>query len=730
MPGGTSFWYRVRTGPDAIDTILVNAVTGERQAGYIPSATPPNSDAAVLRVSRGGGAETELLIRNTWTNTVVLLWLDFQGRAVSYGTIRPGGRREVSTFAGHVWKVTAEDGRELALLAAQEGPLEVAIDGTTRSAAAPSAKPAAPRSGATDSPDGRWTAFIRQHNVVLRRKDDGTEQALTADGQADDSYRPPFHWSPDGTRLVVFRTRPGQRRRIPLIESSPPDQVQPKLHGHEYAKPGDRIDVSFPHLFQTTTGREIPISTHLFPTSWSIDHVAWAPDSSSFTFVYNERGHQTLRLIEVSAADGSARALIEETHPTFIDYAGKFFLHRMPATREAVWMSERDGWNHLYLIDLAAGRVKNQITRGEWVVRGVEHVDETARQIWFLAGGLRPGEDPYHVHLARVNFDGSGLTRLTEGDGTHTVAFSPDCRWFVDRWSRVDHPPVHELRRSEDGALECVLERTDASALLATGWRPPERFVAKGRDGVTDIYGILITPTHFDPSRRYPVIEHIYASPTGAFVPKEWSVHSSMRELAELGFVVVQIDGMGTSYRSKAFHDVGWRNLADAGLPDHIAWIRAAAAARPWMDIARVGIYGGSAGGQSALSALLHHGDFYKAAAANCGCHDNRMDKIWWNELWMGWPVGPHYAEQSNVTHAHRLRGALLLTVGELDRNVDPASTMQVVDALIRADKDFELIVFPGKGHGAGESAYGRHRRADFFVRHLLGVVPRADAAR
>src|SRR5690606_31323299 len=256
---------------------------------------------------------------------------------------------------------------------------------------------------------------------------------------------------------------------------------------------------------------------------------------------------------------------------------------------------------------------------------------------------------------------------------------------------------------------------------------PPERFVAKGRDGTTDIYGILITPSTFDSARRYPVIEHIYAGPQGAFVPKAFGIVSEPRALAELGFVVVQIDGMGTNWRGKAFHDVCWRNLGDSGFPDRIAWIRAAAATRPWMDLSRVGIYGGSAGGQSALRALLAHGDFYHVAAADCGCHDNRMDKVWWNELWMGWPVGEHYAQQSNVTLARNLRGKLLLTVGELDRNVDPASTMQVVNALIEADKDFELIVFPGRGHGAGESPYGVRRRRDFFVRHLLGVEPRAQ---
>jgi dipeptidyl aminopeptidase/acylaminoacyl peptidase len=323
-----------------------------------------------------------------------------------------------------------------------------------------------------------------------------------------------------------------------------------------------------------------------------------------------------------------------------------------------------------------------------------------------------------------VNFDGSGLVVLTEGDGTHSVQFSPDRSWFVDTWSRVDLPPVTELRRGEDGALIRELERADAADLLAEGWRPPERFVARGRDGVTDIWGIIHRPRNFDPARKYPVIESIYAGPHDSFVPKSFRPYYRQEELTDLGFAVVQIDGMGTSNRSKAFQDVCWKNLGDSGFPDRIRWMRAAAAKYPWLDLSRVGIYGGSAGGQSAVRAVLAHGDFYKAAAADCGCHDNRMDKIWWNELWMGWPVGPHYQEQSNVTQAHRLEGKLLLTVGELDRNVDPSSTFQLVNALIKADKDFELLVVPGAGHGAGEGDYARRRRREFFVRHLLATAP------
>jgi len=315
--------------------------------------------------------------------------------------------------------------------------------------------------------------------------------------------------------------------------------------------------------------------------------------------------------------------------------------------------------------------------------------------------------------------------QLTQGDGNHEVTFSPEGGYFIDRWSRADLPLVTELRRSDLGALVCLLERADAQALLETGWTMPERFTAKGRDGHTDIYGLIIKPSHFDPSRKYPVLEEVYAGPHGAFVPKTFGRLLRQHMLAELGFIVVQADGMGTNHRGKAFHDVAWKNLKDAGFPDRIAWMRSAATTWPWMDLEHVGIYGGSAGGQSALRALIDHPDFYHAAFADCGCHDNRMDKIWWNEQWLGWPVDDSYVRNSNVADAAKLKGALMLCVGEIDPNVDPASTMQVVNALEKADKDFELLVMTGTGHGAAETPYGSRRRMDFFVRHLLGVEPR-----
>ncbi len=572
--------------------------------------------------------------------------------------------------------------------------------------------------------DNPWAVTVKDANLFLKKRNEAEFQ-LTKDGTANDGYLTGnLFWSPDYTKLVALRTQKGEERKIDMVRSSPPDQLQPKLITLTYAKPGDKLPISKPHLFDLDEKKDIPVSDKLFPNPWSITRVRWDADGKAFTFLYNQRGHQALRLLEVNAETGKVRPIINEESKTFIDYAGKQFFHEVPGTGEYIWMSERDGWNHLYLIDRKTGTVKNQITKGNWVVRSADRVDDQARQIWFQASGIDPEQDPYYIHFCRINYDGTHLVRLTDGDGDHSIRYSPDQKHYLDICSRVDMAPVTVLRRSQDGKLVCKLEQGDMTALTNAGWKAPERFVAKGRDGKTDIYGVIYRPTNFDPKKKYPVIEQIYAGPQGSFVPKAFRAFHYPQEMAELGFITVQIDGMGTSNRSKAFHDVCCKNLADAGFPDRILWMKAAAKKYPYMDLSRVGVYGGSAGGQNALGALLFHGDFYKAAAADCGCHDNRMDKVWWNELWMGYPIGPHYAAQSNVTNAYKLTGKLLLTVGEVDSNVDPASTMQVVNALIKANKDFELIVFPNGNHGAGGGPYGARRRKDFFVKNLLGVEP------
>ncbi|MCB9892324.1 MAG: prolyl oligopeptidase family serine peptidase [Planctomycetes bacterium] len=692
-------------------------------------------EATRWRRSRSGGDELELTFVNASKQPVEVFWLDENGGRRSYGKIAAGERRAQHTFAGHVWLVLEEGGRELGgYMASSQGSTTVWIDGEVhagqgrgrgnRGGAGRGGFPAR-RSGGGRSPDGTWRIEVRNENVYLHGADGEEPTPLTTDGSPENPYTNRIEWAPDSRHVMVMRVAPEQEHTVHLVESSPRDQLQPELHSFQYLKPGDRIAHPRPYVFDVEAKRVVPVDDASFSNPWSITRGEWTPDGKEYTFLYNQRGHQVLRWLALDSATGNVRTIIDEVSPTFVDYNHKTFLRADFERGEAIWMSERSGWNHLYMIDVASGTVKHPITQGEWLVRSIERVDAEARQIWFKALGVYPEQDPYHEHFGRVGFDGKGLTWLTDGDGTHALEYAPNGETYVDTYSRVDMPPVRTLRRTRDGALLCELTRADDAPLRKTGWQRPERFVAKGRDGETDIWGILIRPSNFDPAKRYPVIESIYAGPQGAFVPKRWQGWLGSRELAELGFIVVHIDGMGTNWRSKRFHDVCWKNLGDAGFPDRIAWMRKAAETRPWMDLERVGIYGGSAGGQNSLGGMLQHGDFYKACVSDCGCHDNRMDKIWWNELWMGWPIGPHYDEQSNVTMAHRLQGKLLLVVGELDRNVDPASTMQVVDALVRANKDFELLVVPGAGHGATGSPYGRRRRQDFFVRNLLGKEPR-----
>jgi len=699
--------------------------------------------------SQTTGPETEITFVNQLPTAVDLFWVDPDGKRVAYGSLAPGERKTQHTFAGHVWLVTGRTGFVLGVFEAEAKSGVATIVGRgggfgrfRRGGGGGGGASLAGPDGT--SPDGKWQAFVYGNNLFLRDLKSGKETPLTYDANPNNTYArdqefeqavnmqydasnpatptPDVHWSPDSKHLVAMRLQPGTERRVYEVESSPPNQLQPKLTSYPYLKPGDQVPISKPHLFDLGTMKEIPVSDALFANPWSIADVRWDKDSSRFTFLFNQRGHQALRVLAVDAQTGEVKPVVDEESKTFIDYSGKFYCDYLDDTHEIIWMSERDGWNHLYLYDAKTGEVKDQITKGDWVVRNVDYVDEKKRQIWFQAGGIVPGQDPYFIQICRVNFDGTELKVLTEGDGTHTAEFSPDRRYFIDTWSRVDLPPVNELRRSDDGKLVCKLETADASALSATGWKAPEPFVAKGRDGATDIYGLIWRPQKFDMDKKYPVIEDIYAGPQDSFVPKGFRPHYTQQELADDGFVVVQSDGMGTANRSRQFHDVCWKNLEDAGFPDRVLWIKAAAAKYRWMDLTRVGIYGTSAGGQDALRGMLDHGDFYKVCVSDSGCQDNRMDKIWWNEQWMGWPVDDSYVRSSNVVDAHKLQGQLLLMVGEMDQNVDPSSTMQVVNALIKADKDFDLLYMPGAGHGVAGTQYGWRRLQEFFEKNLLAA--------
>ncbi len=511
---------------------------------------------------------------------------------------------------------------------------------------------------------------------------------------------------------------------------------------------------------------------------YSLDWFQWTPDSRYVTMEYNQRGHKLYQLLAMDAETGQLTTLIEERSDKFVNY--NRIWRRWLKDGRLLWTSERDNWNHLYLysptknISKKGARRKASasqspspfgegwggalITRGPWCVREVLHVDEDAELIYFTASGVHPDEDPYNIHYFTIRFDGTDMRELTPEPGNHRAVFSSDRQYLVDTYSTPSQAPVTTLRKLSTlnshkletqkqetrnfslsslhsplssqklstlhSPLSSIIESSDLSKLQDLGWQAPEVFVAPGRDGKTPMWGIIQRPTNFDPSKKYPVIEYIYAGPGDSYTPKSFQPFNwNMTPLAELGFIVVQLDGMGTSWRGKEFEEVCYKNLKDAGFPDRKAWIRAAAQKYPYMDADNVGIFGASAGGQESTTAVLLHGDFYKAAYSSCGCHDNRMDKIWWNEQWMGYPVDSSYIECSNVYHASKLERPLMLVVGELDDNVDPASTMQVADALIRAGKDFELVVLPGVHHTMGER-YGEHKRYDFFVRNLLHVEP------
>ena len=576
------------------------------------------------------------------------------------------------------------------------------------------------------SPDSNWEAYIKNYNVYLKSRKTKEEYALSFDGSEGEYYSSDIQWAPDSKELVTNKVRPNQKHLIYLIESSPLDQLQPKLSTRDYLKPGDALPTRKPQLFLVDSRKQIALEPSLFNQQYSLSNLKWRQDSRTFTFEYNERGHQVYRVLEADGQTGAVKPLIEEKSKTFIDYSGKKFRFDTQDGKEIIWASERDGWNHLYLIDGKTGKVKNQITKGEWVVRNVVKVDEKKQSIIFAASGREKGQDPYLLHYYKVNFNGKGLTPLTTENANHVVTFSKDFGYFVDNYSRVDMAPVTVLRSADSGKVIMELEKTNIAALDASKLKMPEVFTSKGRDGKTDIWGIIVKPTNFDANKKYPVIEYIYAGPQSSFVPKSYGGGvRGLQELAELGFIVVQIDGMGTSNRSKAFHDVCWKNIKDAGFPDRILWMQAAAQKNPAMDISKVGIYGTSAGGQNSAGAVIFHPEFYKVAVSSAGCHDNRMDKMWWNEQWMGYPIGPQYAESSNVTNAHKMGGKLMLIVGEMDDNVDPASTLQLVNALIKSDKDFDFLMVPGMGHSSGGD-FGERKRRDYFVRHLLGVQPPA----
>jgi dipeptidyl-peptidase-4 len=729
---------------------VLNLKSGKLEApgaGGAASEAEPGRLRAELRPrpSTRTGLETQITFENTLNETVEVFWLDDQGERTSYGTMGPNERKEQHTFSGHVWLVANRMGEALAVYEATDSE-GLAVIGENRpggregrrSRRNPEQRQGNPNEAT--SPDGKWFAFLKEQNVFVRGTNtDATPIQLSTDGKAGNAYGR-LEWSPDSQKLVAWRIEPGDRKEVHLVRSSPRGGGRATLTSRPYPLPGDKFAKYEPNVFDVATRAQTKLDVDRFEHEWLTPDLHWWPGTSRFAYTQDDRGHQRYRVIEVDAAKGTYRTLIEEKSKTFIwtthaegpERLGFRIVTWLDQSQEIIHMSEQDGWRHMYLVDGKTGKLKNQITKGEWVVRGIDRVDEEKRQVWFKASGKNAGQDPYLIHFYRINFDGSGLVALTEGDGNHTIAYSPDGKYLIDTYSRVDLPPVNELRRTSDGKLVCALETADISALKASGWQMPEVFSAKGRDGKTDIWGVLHRPAKIRAGQKLPIIEDVYAGPQDSFVPKTFSTRNRYDAFTELGFAVVKIDGMGTANRSKAFHDVCFKNLKDGGFPDRIVWMQAAAKKYPSLDVTRVGIYGTSAGGQNAAGAVLFHPEFYKAAAANCGCHDNRMDKASWNEQWMGYmPVEKiyektpdnWYARSSNIDNADKLQGHLFLVVGEVDDNVPPESTYRFVDALIQAKKDFDFLLVPNGGHGAG-GAYYQRRLQDFFVRHLMNVEP------
>ena len=567
------------------------------------------------------------------------------------------------------------------------------------------------------APDSTKLAYIKDNNVWIS-KADGTEQSqLSFDGTEGDPYVE-IRWSPDAKKLSALKREQIKERQIILRQSRPDDQVQPRYRYLDYAKPGDRLPQSVPALFDAESRKAIPLDREIPHDQYSLRLGPWSSDSRYFTYEYNQRGHQLYELAAVDAATGAVRTLAEERTDTFI-YYNDLWRYFFKDGRHCLWISERDDWRHLYIIDTQTLQMR-QLTRGQWNVREIHHVDEQGGFILANANGLAAdtGEDPYNKHVIRIDLASGKVTDLTPENANHTASFNRDFTVFVDSYSRPDLPATSVLRDAADGTVLTLIQQEDISGVIAGGFTMPEVFSAKGRDGVTDIWGTIYRPFKFNPRKNYPVVEYIYAGPHDSHVEKSFmSAPPRFARLLELGFIVVTIDGMGTDNRSKSFQDVAWRNLKDAGFPDRILWIQAAAKKYKYMDLNKMGIYGYSAGGQNAMAALLFHPEFYKVGVALCGCHDNRMDKIWWNEQWMGYPVGPWYGESSNVDNAWRLEGKLLLINGEIDDNVDPASTLQVVSELVRHDKDFEQLFLPGYSHNLG-SAWISRRVFEFFYRN------------
>ena len=600
------------------------------------------------------------------------------------------------------------------------------------------------------SPDRKRTAFIRESNLWVRDVDSGRETQLTRDGVKDFGYatdnagwarsdRPILRWSPDSKKIATFQQDQRGVGEMYLVDTT---IGHPTLQAWKYPLPGDQtvtmiqrvvIDVDSAKMVRLQLPPDQHRSTLCDDLACRGDwgDVQWSPDGSTVAFVSTARDHRREQLRVADASTGIIRDVLEEKAETFYESGnGAVNWRYLPASNEVIWFSERDNWGHLYLHDLKTGREKNPITTGNGNVTQLLRVDEKNRLLYFVAVGREQGRDPYFRHLYRIGMDGKNVQLLTPEDGDHDVSLSPSGRFFVDTYSKPDVPPVSQVR-DQDGKLVLALEKADVSRLVAAGWQPPVPITVKARDGVTDLYGLMYKPTTLDPSKKYPIINHIYPGPqTGSVGGRTFNPsRGDAQALAELGFVVVEIDGMGTPWRSKKFHEAYYGNMGDNTLPDQVAAMKELASRYAWIDVDRAGIYGHSGGGYATADAMFRYPDFFKVGISEAGNHDNRVYEDDWAEKWQGLlekkPDGTtNYDNQANQLQAKNLKGKLLLAHGTLDNNVPPNNTLLVVNELIQANKDFDLLMLPNRGHGFGNEGYMVRRRWDYFVKHLLGAEP------
>jgi dipeptidyl-peptidase 4 len=604
------------------------------------------------------------------------------------------------------------------------------------------------------SPDGRRAAFIRGHNLWVRDVTTGQETQLTTDGVQHFGYatdnegwrasaRPAVHWSPDSRRIFTHRLDERGVGEMHLIETR---EGRPQLHSWKYALPGDTIVPMYERVvIDVDVRRVVPLRAepdHQRTSSCcgmlrgdALGDVEWRADGGAVAYASVSRDYGTVRLRLADPTTGEVRTILEERVEPFFEASGAGrgvpnwrVLHDR---REVLWYSQRDGSGHLYLYDLDTGRQKRRLTSGAFHINDVMHVDEAGGWVYFTATGRERGRDPYLRHFYRIRLNGRNLSLLTPEDADHVITVSPSGRWFVDSYSRLDAAPVTVLRRA-DGRAVLTLEQADISALLATGWPMPIPFTAKARDGVTDIYGVMYRPSNFDPQRRYPIVNNIYPGPqVGSIGPRSFAAsrRGDVQALAELGFIVVQIDALGTPMRGMPIHAYYYGDLADNGLEDQIGAMRQLAERHPYIDLDRVGIYGHSGGGFATAAALLLHPDFFHVGVASAGNHDNRGYTYYWGEKWHGPLVrnadgSDSYGNQALHRFAENLRGRLLISYGTMDNNVHPDMTLLLVNELIRHNKDFDLVVLPNRNHGYAREPYWIRRTWDYFVRHLHGVEP------